>query len=182
MIAGKILVVDDEPDIRSLIKEILEDETFEVAVAEDATEANNIRESFDPDLILLDIWMPDIDGISLLKQWNESDQMDVPVIMISGHGTVETAVEATRLGAYDFIEKPLSLAKLILTVNHALEKTVKLVGAVSCLLYIRYYEAISAPSIIYLQVALLAYFVVINRLVVYIICNRLSKVARSENT
>ncbi len=123
MIAGKILVVDDEPDIRSLIKEILEDETFEVAVAEDATEANNIREIFDPDLILLDIWMPDIDGISLLKQWNESNQMNVPVIMISGHGTVETAVEATRLGAYDFIEKPLSLAKLILTVKHALETT-----------------------------------------------------------
>ncbi|MCK5497931.1 MAG: sigma-54-dependent Fis family transcriptional regulator, partial [Gammaproteobacteria bacterium] len=123
MIAGKILVVDDEPDIRSLIKEILEDENFEVAVAEDATEANNIRENFDPDLILLDIWMPGVDGITLLKQWNESNQMSVPVIMISGHGTVETAVEATRLGAYDFIEKPLSLAKLILTVNHALEKT-----------------------------------------------------------
>jgi DNA-binding NtrC family response regulator len=123
MIAGKILVVDDEPDIRSLIKEILEDETFEVAVAENATQANNIRENFDPDLILLDIWMPGVDGITLLKQWNESDQMSVPVIMISGHGTVETAVEATRLGAYDFIEKPLSLAKLILTVNHALEKT-----------------------------------------------------------
>jgi len=123
MIAGKILVVDDEPDIRSLIKEILEDETFEVAVAEDATQADNVREEFDPDLILLDIWMPGIDGITLLKQWNESGQMKVPVIMISGHGTVETAVEATRLGAYDFIEKPLSLAKLILTVNHALENT-----------------------------------------------------------
>jgi DNA-binding NtrC family response regulator len=123
MITGKILVVDDEPDIRSLIKEILEDENFEVAVAEDATEANNIREIFNPDLILLDIWMPDIDGITLLKQWNESDQTSVPVIMISGHGTVETAVEATRLGAYDFIEKPLSLAKLILTVKHALENT-----------------------------------------------------------
>ena len=123
MIAGKILVVDDEPDIRSLIKEILEDENFEVAVAEDATKANNIREDFNPDLILLDIWMPGIDGITLLKQWNESNQMNVPVIMISGHGTVETAVEATRLGAYDFIEKPLSLAKLILTVEHALENT-----------------------------------------------------------
>lgn len=121
MITGKILVVDDEPDIRSLIKEILEDENFEVAVAEDATQANNIREIFNPDLILLDIWMPDIDGITLLKQWNESDLANVPVIMISGHGTVETAVEATRLGAYDFIEKPLSLAKLILTVKHALE-------------------------------------------------------------
>lgn len=123
MIAGKILVVDDEPDIRSLIKEILEDETFEVAVAEDATQADNVREEFDPDLILLDIWMPGIDGITLLKQWNESNRMNVPVIMISGHGTVETAVEATRLGAYDFIEKPLSLAKLILTVKHALENT-----------------------------------------------------------
>ncbi|RKZ48819.1 MAG: sigma-54-dependent Fis family transcriptional regulator [Gammaproteobacteria bacterium] len=123
MIAGKIMVVDDEPDIRSLIKEILEDENFEVTVAEDATQADNIREEFDPDLILLDIWMPGIDGITLLKQWNESNRMHVPVIMISGHGTVETAVEATRLGAYDFIEKPLSLAKLILTVKHALENT-----------------------------------------------------------
>ncbi len=123
MRTGKILVVDDEPDIRNLIKEILEDEAFEVATAEDATHADGIREEFDPDLILLDIWMPGIDGITLLKQWNESNQMNVPVIMISGHGTVETAVEATRLGAYDFIEKPLSLAKLILTVNHALENT-----------------------------------------------------------
>ncbi len=123
MIAGKIMVVDDEPDIRSLIKEILEDENFEVAVAEDATQADNVREEFDPDLVLLDIWMPGIDGITLLKQWNESNRMNIPVIMISGHGTVETAVEATRLGAYDFIEKPLSLAKLILTVKHALENT-----------------------------------------------------------
>ncbi len=123
MIAGKVLVVDDEPDIRNLIKEILEDENFTVATAEDATHANNIREEFDPDLILLDIWMPEIDGITLLKQWNESSWINVPVIMISGHGTVETAVEATRLGAYDFIEKPLSLAKLILTVRHALENT-----------------------------------------------------------
>ena len=123
MIAGKIMVVDDEPDIRSLIKEILEDENFEVTVAEDAAQADNIREEFGPDLILLDIWMPGIDGITLLKQWNESNRMNVPVIMISGHGTVETAVEATRLGAYDFIEKPLSLAKLILTVKHALENT-----------------------------------------------------------
>lgn len=123
MIIGKVLVVDDEPDIRNLIKEILEDENFEVATAEDATHANNMRKKFKPDLILLDIWMPGIDGITLLKQWNESNQMQVPVVMISGHGTVETAVEATRLGAYDFIEKPLSLAKLILTVKHTLENT-----------------------------------------------------------
>lgn len=121
MTTGKILVVDDEPDIRSLIKEILEDEDFEVAVAENATQADGIRKNFNPDLILLDIWMPDVDGITLLKQWNESGHINVPVIMISGHGTVETAVEATRLGAYDFIEKPLSLAKLILTVKHALD-------------------------------------------------------------
>ena len=123
MTASKILVVDDEPDIRNLIKEILEDEAFEVTVAEDATQADAIHKEFDPDLILLDIWMPGVDGITLLKQWNEPDRMDVPVIMISGHGTVETAVEATRLGAYDFIEKPLSLAKLVLTVKHALENT-----------------------------------------------------------
>ncbi len=123
MITSKILVVDDEPDIRSLIKEILEDEGFDVAAAENATEASSIREDFNPDLVLLDIWMPDVDGITLLKQWKDSGQMNIPVIMISGHGTVETAVEATRLGAYDFIEKPLSLAKLILTVKHALENT-----------------------------------------------------------
>ncbi len=122
MIKGNILVVDDEPDICSLVKEILEDEGFEVSLAGNGEEANARREKTRPDLILLDIWMPDIDGISLLKQWNEAGNLDSPVIMMSGHGTVETAVEATRLGAYDFLEKPLSLAKLILTVNHALER------------------------------------------------------------
>ena len=118
---NKILVVDDEPDIRNLIREILEDERFEVAVAEDAKAADRLRETFAPDLVLLDIWMPDIDGITLLKQWRSNGRIKMPVVMISGHGTVETAVEATRLGAYDFIEKPVSLAKLLLTVNHALE-------------------------------------------------------------
>ncbi len=122
MTKGKILVIDDEPDICSLVKEILEDEGFEVNVAGNGLEANALREKTKPDLIILDIWMPDIDGISLLKQWNESASLDSPVIMMSGHGTVETAVEATRLGAYDFLEKPLSLAKLILTVKHALER------------------------------------------------------------
>lgn len=121
MITNKILVVDDEPDIRNLIKEILEDENFQVLVAENATQANNAYIQFQPNLVLLDIWMPNMDGISLLKQWNESNQINIPIIMISGHGTIETAVEATRLGAYDFIEKPLSLAKLILTVKNALE-------------------------------------------------------------
>ena len=90
-------------------------------VAEDAEQANIRREEFHPDLVLLDIWMPGIDGISLLKQWKEKNILSMPVIMMSGHGTVETAVEATKVGAYDFIEKPLSLAKLILTVKHALE-------------------------------------------------------------
>ncbi len=116
-----ILVVDDEPDIRSLLKEILEDEGYEVQTAENASAARQARRSRRPDLILLDIWMPDVDGITLLKEWTEEEPLTTPVIMMSGHGTVETAVEATRLGAYDFIEKPLSLAKLLLTVEHALQ-------------------------------------------------------------
>lgn len=118
-----ILVVDDEPDIRNLVKEILEDEGFNVAVAENAAKARLLVESFSPDLILLDIWMPDIDGITLLKEWQENNILSGPVVMMSGHGNVETAVEATRLGAYDFIEKPLSIAKLLLTIKHALETT-----------------------------------------------------------
>jgi DNA-binding NtrC family response regulator len=118
-----ILVVDDEPDIRSLVMEILEDEGFTVAVAENAAKARELVESFNPDLVLLDIWMPDIDGITLLKEWHENNILSAPVVMMSGHGNVETAVEATRLGAYDFIEKPLSIAKLLLTIKHALETT-----------------------------------------------------------
>lgn len=118
-----ILVVDDEPDIRNLVKEILEDEGFNVAVAENAAKARQLVETFSPDLILLDIWMPDIDGITLLKEWQENNIFSGPVVMMSGHGNVETAVEATRLGAYDFIEKPLSIAKLLLTIKHALETT-----------------------------------------------------------
>lgn len=121
MITGNILVVDDEPDIRNLVKEILEDEGFQVEVAEDAEQARIQHETFHPDLVLLDIWMPGVDGITLLKQWKEENLLLMPVIMMSGHGTVETAVEATKVGAYDFIEKPLSLAKLVLTVKHALE-------------------------------------------------------------
>ena len=121
MSAAHILVVDDEPDIRDLVKEILEDEGFEVSTAQNGQEAREARRARRPDLILLDIWMPDIDGVSLLKEWSEGDHLPCPVVMISGHGTVETAVEATRLGAYDFIEKPLSLNKLLLTVHRALE-------------------------------------------------------------
>jgi two-component system nitrogen regulation response regulator NtrX len=116
-----ILVIDDEPDIRELVKEILDDEGYSVAIAENAEAARQARRARRPDLILLDIWMPDTDGISLLKEWADGDSDDAPVIMMSGHGTVETAVEATRLGAYDFLEKPLSIAKLLLTVRNALE-------------------------------------------------------------
>ena len=121
MISSKILVVDDEPDIRNLVKEILEDEGFNVDTAENADQARELQAAFNPDLILLDIWMPGIDGISLLREWIEAKSLETPIIMMSGHGTVETAVEATKVGAYDFIEKPLSLAKLTLTVKHALE-------------------------------------------------------------
>jgi two-component system nitrogen regulation response regulator NtrX len=121
MTAQHVLVVDDEPDIRELVQEILEDEGYEVSIAEDAASARERRRSRRPDLILLDIWMPGEDGISLLKEWQDSGGMPSPVIIMSGHGTVETAVEATRLGAYDFIEKPLTTAKLLLTVRRALE-------------------------------------------------------------
>ena len=116
----RILVVDDEPDIRVLLKDILEDEGYQVDVAEHARAADEIRRRIRPDLVLLDIWMPDVDGVTLLKQWKSSGRNDCPVVMMSGHGTVETAVEATRFGAVDFVEKPLSMAKLLSTVKTAL--------------------------------------------------------------
>ena len=121
MSANHILVVDDEPDIRRLVQEILEDEGYRVSGAESGNAARLALRERRPDLILLDIWMPDLDGISLLKEWSQDEGLPCPVIMMSGHGTVETAVEATRLGAYDFLEKPLSMAKLLLTVERALE-------------------------------------------------------------
>ncbi len=120
MTAQYILVVDDEPDIRQLVSEILEDEGYQVETAENATEAREKWGQRKPDLVLLDIWMPDEDGISLLKSWQESGGLCCPVIMMSGHATIETAVEATRLGAYDFIEKPLSMAKMLLTIENGL--------------------------------------------------------------
>ncbi len=121
MTASHILVVDDEPDIRTLVQEILEDEDYHVQVAENAAAARAALRQRRPDLILLDIWMPDQDGVSLLKEWSEGAGLPCPVVMMSGHGTVETAVEATRLGAYDFIEKPLSMAKLLLVAERALD-------------------------------------------------------------
>ncbi len=120
-IQSKILVVDDEPDIRELLKDILEDEGYEVEVAEHARRAIERKPVFNPDLVLLDIWMPEMDGVSLLKQWSEQKELSGPVVMMSGHGTVETAVEATRYGAFDFVEKPLSMAKLLRTVKSALQ-------------------------------------------------------------
>lgn len=116
-----ILVVDDERDIRELVKEILEEEGYEVTVAENGEQARRARRARRHDLVLLDIWMPDVDGISLLQEWMEEQGGAFPVVMMSGHSTIETAVEATRLGAYDFLEKPLSLAKLLLTIKRALE-------------------------------------------------------------
>jgi two-component system nitrogen regulation response regulator NtrX len=121
MSAARILVVDDEAEIRGLLKEILADEGYDVDVAADAEEARKHRAQNDPDLVLLDIWMPDTDGITLLREWSQSNGSSCPVVMMSGHGTVETAVEATRLGAFDFVEKPLSLAKLLRTVERALD-------------------------------------------------------------
>ena len=118
--AATILIVDDEPDIRELIGEILADEDYVPVLASCAAEARERRIESDPDLILLDVWMPDSDGISLLREWREQDAPLCPVVMISGHGSVEAAVEATRFGASDFIEKPVSIARLLNTVRKAL--------------------------------------------------------------
>ena len=114
-------MVDDEADIRGLLKEILSEEGYEVDVAANAAQARASRARQVPDLVLLDIWMPDVDGITLLREWSVGAADGCPVVMMSGHGTVETAVEATRLGAFDFVEKPLSLAKLLRTVERALD-------------------------------------------------------------
>jgi DNA-binding NtrC family response regulator len=120
-----VLVIDDEADICASIKDILTDENYVVAVAANASEAQAARANHKFDLILLDIWMPDTDGITLLREWSEAGEMNCPVVIMSGHGTVDTAVEATRLGAFDFVEKPLSLAKLLRTVEAALDSAGK---------------------------------------------------------
>ena len=128
MSTSHVLVVDDEADIRILIDEILSEEGYQVTVAGNAVEARAARSASKFDLVLLDIWMPDTDGISLLREWSEPGDLSCPVVMMSGHGTVDTAVEATRLGAFDFVEKPLSLAKLLHTVEHAIDASKKPVG------------------------------------------------------
>lgn len=116
-----ILVVDDEVGIRELLSEILIDEGYDVRLAEHAAAARRIRGELRPDLVLLDIWMPDTDGISLLKEWHAAGHLNMPVVMMSGHGTIDTAVEATRFGAFDFLEKPIALQKLLSTVQKALK-------------------------------------------------------------
>ena len=117
----QILVVDDEIGIRELLSEILSDEGYQVRLAENASSARAYRSHARPDLVLLDIWMPDTDGITLLKEWAAAGLLTMPVVMMSGHGTIETAVEATRIGAYDFLEKPIALQKLLATVGRALK-------------------------------------------------------------
>ncbi len=117
-----ILVVDDELGIRALLSEILADEGHTVELAENAAQARAVRERIRPDLVLLDIWMPDVDGITLLKEWGSAAQLTMPVIMMSGHGTIDTAVEATRFGAMAFLEKPITLQKLLRSVEQGLAK------------------------------------------------------------
>jgi DNA-binding NtrC family response regulator len=120
MTTKQILVVDDEIGIRELLAEILFDEGYQVHLAESAEQARVYRNAREPDLVLLDIWMPVTDGVELLKEWAEQDLLTMPVVMMSGHGTIETAVEATRIGAVDFLEKPISLQKLLSTVARAI--------------------------------------------------------------
>jgi DNA-binding NtrC family response regulator len=126
---ASILVVDDEMGIRELLNEILTDEGHTVYAAESAIQARTIREQMRPDLVLLDIWMPDTDGITLLKEWSKTGQLTMPVVMMSGHATIDTAVEATRIGALNFLEKPIALQKLLKTVSKALEISPKYVEA-----------------------------------------------------
>ncbi len=119
---ANILVVDDELGIRDLLSEILNDEGHHVDLAENAAQARALRNASRPDLVLLDIWMPDTDGVTLLKEWAATGQLDMPVIMMSGHATIDTAVEATRIGAQSFLEKPITLQKLLKSVEQALTR------------------------------------------------------------
>ena len=121
---ANILVVDDELGIRDLLFEILYDEGHSVDLAENAAQARALRSAQRPDLVLLDIWMPDTDGVTLLKEWSSSGLLNMPVIMMSGHATIDTAVEATRIGAMAFLEKPITLQKLLKAVELGLNKTV----------------------------------------------------------
>ncbi|RZJ06084.1 MAG: response regulator, partial [Rubrivivax sp.] len=119
---ANILVVDDELGIRDLLSEILNDEGHSVELAENAAQARAARTQSRPDLVLLDIWMPDTDGVSLLKEWSTAGLLNMPVIMMSGHATIDTAVDATKIGAHAFLEKPITLQKLLKAVEHGLAR------------------------------------------------------------
>ncbi|NOL48758.1 response regulator [Pelistega europaea] len=119
---ARILVVDDEIGIRELLQEILYEQGHSVELAENVAQARAARLASRPDLVLLDIWMPDADGVSLLKEWSSQGLLDMPVVMMSGHATLDTAVEATRIGAADFLEKPITLNKLLTTVQQVLQR------------------------------------------------------------
>jgi len=121
---ANILVVDDELGIRDLLSEILNDEGHSVDLAENATQARSARQASSYDLVLLDIWMPDTDGVSLLKEWAMAGTLTMPVIMMSGHATIDTAVEATRIGAFSFLEKPITLQKLLKAVEQGLARSI----------------------------------------------------------
>ncbi|EGV35090.1 sigma-54-dependent transcriptional regulator [Neisseria weaveri] len=121
MRSSDILIVDDEIGIRDLLSEILQDEGYTVTLAENAEEARQLRHQTRPSMVLLDIWMPDCDGITLLKEWAKNGQLNMPVVMMSGHASIDTAVEATKIGALDFLEKPIALQKLLSTVERALK-------------------------------------------------------------
>ncbi len=141
-----ILVVDDELGIRALLSEILTDEGHNVELAENAAQARASRERVRPDLVLLDIWMPDVDGITLLKEWNTNALLTMPVIMMSGHGTIDTAVEATKVGAMAFLEKPITLQKLLRAVEQGLAKpSPRAVAAASPTLTTRLDGAVNLP-------------------------------------
>jgi DNA-binding NtrC family response regulator len=126
---ANILVVDDELGIRDLLTEILSDEGHSVETAENAAQARKSRAANQPDLTLLDIWMPDTDGVTLLKEWSATGLLTMPVVMMSGHATIDTAVEATKIGAHSFLEKPITLQKLLKAVNDALAKGERLKAA-----------------------------------------------------
>jgi len=143
---ARILVVDDEIGIRELLSEILYDEGHTIELAENASQARAARLRIRPDLVLLDIWMPDTDGVTLLKEWGSQGLLDMPVIMMSGHATIDTAVEATRIGAIDFLEKPITLQRLLKTVSAGLARgrmpVVKPVAGISPL------NPVAAPALL----------------------------------
>ncbi|MBY0453672.1 MAG: response regulator [Burkholderiaceae bacterium] len=138
---ANILVVDDEHGIRDLLSEILNDEGHSVDLAENATQARAARHASSYDLVLLDIWMPDTDGVTLLKEWAANSLLTMPVIMMSGHATIDTAVEATRIGAFSFLEKPITLQKLLKAVESGLARSLQRTQA----------SAASAPAALALE-------------------------------